>query len=86
MIAREPYTPGPASGAHVRKDGENWTLILVRELRHSAGKSLAGANRPGAPSRVGALRSRWKPGYRRSRGESHLGGNGQAAGNNGDAS
>jgi uncharacterized protein YndB with AHSA1/START domain len=29
------YTPGPASGAQVRKDGENWTLILVRELRHA---------------------------------------------------
>jgi len=29
------YTPGPASGAEIRKDGENWTLILVRELHHS---------------------------------------------------
>lgn len=28
------YTPGPASGAEVRKDGDEWTLILVRELRH----------------------------------------------------
>ena len=35
MIDREQYTPGPASGANVRKDGEKWTLILVRELRHS---------------------------------------------------
>jgi hypothetical protein len=35
MIDREPYTPGPASGAQVRKDGEKWTLILVRDLRHS---------------------------------------------------
>jgi uncharacterized protein YndB with AHSA1/START domain len=34
MIDREPYAPGPASGARVRKDGETWTLILVRELRH----------------------------------------------------
>src|SRR5580693_3631417 len=34
MIDHEPYTPGPASGAEVRKDGEKWTLILVRELRH----------------------------------------------------
>ena len=31
----EPYTPGPASVAQVRKDGDKWTLILVRELRHS---------------------------------------------------
>jgi uncharacterized protein YndB with AHSA1/START domain len=35
MIDQEQYTPGPASGAQVRKDGEKWTLILVRELRHS---------------------------------------------------
>jgi uncharacterized protein YndB with AHSA1/START domain len=32
------YTPGPASGAQVRKDGEKWTLVLVRELRHSPEK------------------------------------------------
>jgi uncharacterized protein YndB with AHSA1/START domain len=35
MTVREQYAPGPASGAQVRKDGEKWTLILVRELRHS---------------------------------------------------
>jgi hypothetical protein len=34
MPDREQYAPGPASGAQVRKDGEKWTLILVRELRH----------------------------------------------------
>ena len=28
------YTPGPASGAQVRKEGEKWTLILTRELHH----------------------------------------------------
>ena len=39
MIDREQYTPGPASGAQVRKDGEKkWTLILVRELHHSPEK------------------------------------------------
>src|SRR5213596_3251366 len=38
MIDREQYTPGPASGAQVRKDGETWTLVLVRELRHSPEK------------------------------------------------
>ena len=38
MTDREKYTPGPASGAQVRKDGDNWTLILVRELRHSPEK------------------------------------------------
>jgi hypothetical protein len=34
MTDREQYAPGPARGAEVRKDGEKWTLILVRELRH----------------------------------------------------
>ena len=38
MIGREEYTPGPASGAEVQKDGENWTLIVVRELRHAREK------------------------------------------------
>src|SRR5260370_41882873 len=38
MLEREQYIPGPASGAQVRKDGEKWTLILVRELRHSREK------------------------------------------------
>jgi uncharacterized protein YndB with AHSA1/START domain len=43
MLEREPYTPGPASGAQIRKDRkqngeEKWTLILVRELRHSPEK------------------------------------------------
>src|SRR5580704_5370932 len=34
MTDREQYAAGPASGAQIRKDGEKWTLILVRELRH----------------------------------------------------
>jgi len=38
MIAREQYTPGPARGAQVQKDGEKWTLILVREMRHAPEK------------------------------------------------
>ncbi|HLY42580.1 MAG TPA: SRPBCC family protein [Terracidiphilus sp.] len=38
MINVEEYAPGPARGAEVRKDGEEWTLILVRELRHSPEK------------------------------------------------
>ena len=38
MSDRDHYTPGPASGAHVRKDGEKWALVLVRELRHSPEK------------------------------------------------
>jgi uncharacterized protein YndB with AHSA1/START domain len=38
MIDREQYTPGPAYGAQVKKDGKDkdkWTLVLVRQLRHS---------------------------------------------------
>src|SRR5947208_2689793 len=38
MSNREQYTPGPASGAQVRKEGDTWTLVLVRELRHSREK------------------------------------------------
>ena len=39
MTDRAQYTPGPASGAQVRKiEGEKWTLILVRDLRHSPEK------------------------------------------------
>ena len=38
LFRSEQYAPGPASGAQVRKDGEKWTLILVRELRHSPEK------------------------------------------------
>src|SRR5947207_8453661 len=38
MTDREPYAPGPASGARVRQEGEKWTLILVRELHHPPAK------------------------------------------------
>ena len=38
MTARDQYAPGEAHGAQIRKDGESWTLILVRELRHSPEK------------------------------------------------
>ncbi len=38
MADRAQYTPGPASGATIQKDGENWTLVLVRELRHAPDK------------------------------------------------
>jgi uncharacterized protein YndB with AHSA1/START domain len=38
MSDREHYAPGHADGAQVRKDGDTWTLILVRELRHAPAK------------------------------------------------
>ena len=38
MTDRDRYTPGPASDAEVLRDGEKWTLVLVRQLRHSPEK------------------------------------------------
>ena len=38
MSNRDAYLAGPAAGAEVRKDGEKWTLVLVRELRHTPQK------------------------------------------------
>jgi uncharacterized protein YndB with AHSA1/START domain len=35
MSKGEPYTPGAASGADVIQDGDTWTLVLVRDLRHA---------------------------------------------------
>lgn len=37
MSHRQDYSPGPAAGAEVQKDGEKWTLVLARELRHPPG-------------------------------------------------
>lgn len=34
MTSREQYAPSAAFGADIKKDGEKWTLVLVRELRH----------------------------------------------------
>jgi uncharacterized protein YndB with AHSA1/START domain len=34
MSNLDKYAPGPAAGAKVEKDGDTWTLVLVRELRH----------------------------------------------------
>jgi uncharacterized protein YndB with AHSA1/START domain len=38
MTGSEQDAPGPARGAQVRKDGDKWTLILVRDLRHAPEK------------------------------------------------
>ena len=38
MSARAEYSPGSAAGATVKKDGERWTLVLVRELHHPSAK------------------------------------------------
>ncbi|MEO7034346.1 MAG: SRPBCC family protein [Polyangiaceae bacterium] len=34
MNNRETYAPGAATSAKVEKDGEKWTLVLTRDLRH----------------------------------------------------
>ncbi|HUA63007.1 MAG TPA: SRPBCC family protein [Verrucomicrobiae bacterium] len=71
MIDRELYTPGPAGGAEVRKDGDNWTLILVRELRHAPEKVWQATTEPahlrewapfevnGSMGAVGAVQLTW---------------------------
>jgi uncharacterized protein YndB with AHSA1/START domain len=38
MGSREDYAPGEASGAEVRKEGETWTLVLVRDIAHPPAK------------------------------------------------
>jgi uncharacterized protein YndB with AHSA1/START domain len=38
MNSLEQYAPGAASGARIQKDGEKWTLVLVRDLAHSPAK------------------------------------------------
>jgi len=38
MNERDKYAPGPATGAQVHKDGELWTLVLVRDLKHAPEK------------------------------------------------
>jgi uncharacterized protein YndB with AHSA1/START domain len=38
MSNRAKYAPGPAGGASIEKDGDKWTLVLVRELAHPPAK------------------------------------------------
>jgi uncharacterized protein YndB with AHSA1/START domain len=38
MNGREAYMPGAACGAEIRKEGEKWALLLVRDLRHPPAK------------------------------------------------
>jgi uncharacterized protein YndB with AHSA1/START domain len=35
VTTRAQYTPGPATATIEKKDGDQWTFVLVRELRHS---------------------------------------------------
>jgi uncharacterized protein YndB with AHSA1/START domain len=54
MSNREQYKPGPASGAEVHKDGDKWTLVLTRELRHPPAKVWQALTKP-------AELSEWAP-------------------------
>jgi uncharacterized protein YndB with AHSA1/START domain len=38
MSSRDDYAPGPAAGARIQKDGDKWTLVLVRDLPHPPAK------------------------------------------------
>ncbi|MEP7064140.1 MAG: SRPBCC family protein [Betaproteobacteria bacterium] len=38
MNSRAQYAPGAAAGAKVRKNGDKWTLVLVRDLAHPPAK------------------------------------------------
>ena len=54
MENREPYTPGAAGRAEVQKNGELWTLVLVRDLRHPPAKVWQALTDP-------ALLREWAP-------------------------
>jgi uncharacterized protein YndB with AHSA1/START domain len=46
MKNRESYAPGSAAGAEVRKDGDQWTLVLVRDLHHPPARVWAALTDP----------------------------------------
>ena len=46
MSNHQDYMPGSAAGAEVRKDGDRWTLVLVRELSHAPAKVWTALTEP----------------------------------------
>jgi len=38
MSSREQYAPGAAFGAQIEKEGDKWTLVVVRDLSHPPAK------------------------------------------------
>jgi hypothetical protein len=40
MTTPQQYAPGPANLTRVQKDGENWTLVLVRQLSQEGRKGI----------------------------------------------
>ena len=61
MSNRDEYLPGPAAGTEVRKEGEKWTLIVVRELSHPPEKVWKALTDLGESARMGAVRCRPEP-------------------------
>ncbi|TQF17976.1 SRPBCC family protein [Myxococcus llanfairpwllgwyngyllgogerychwyrndrobwllllantysiliogogogochensis] len=46
MSSREHYMPGAASGARIQKEGEKWTLVVVRDLSHPPEKVWRAITQP----------------------------------------
>ena len=46
MSTQQKYEPGHASGAEVKKNGEQWTLVLTRDLAHPPAKVWAALTDP----------------------------------------
>jgi uncharacterized protein YndB with AHSA1/START domain len=46
MSSPDEYAPGAATGAEVRKDGDKWTLVLVRDLPHPPAKVWTALTEP----------------------------------------
>jgi uncharacterized protein YndB with AHSA1/START domain len=46
MNSPQQYKPGPAGGAEIIKDGDDWTLAFVRKLCHSPEKVWAAITEP----------------------------------------
>jgi uncharacterized protein YndB with AHSA1/START domain len=79
MTNPEQYAPGPASGVQVRKDGERWTLILVRELRHSPVKVWQAFTDPAQLREWAPFDAEREPGHGWIQGETHHGRSARAA-------
>lgn len=47
MTDRELYSPGNAYGAQARIEGEKWTRVLIREIRHRPEKVWEALTEPG---------------------------------------
>ena len=46
MSEPDKYTPGPADRAWVKKEGDKWTLVVVRELAHPPAKVWEALTKP----------------------------------------